>query len=157
MNYLRADMIDTANLQKTLKELEAIRDNASAAIPPLRALIGQLANAGTAGVAITPRVDAPAVKPTAETTTPQETGKGKGYSDAIPYSDELASWIKDQATGYTISDFHDFLSRKYGAHMVNDQSIRNPFRRFTKEGRIVVVKEPSGRRPAVYQTGPIQP
>ncbi len=71
----------------------------------------------------------------------------------IAYMDEaktfVAGWPKNLP--FKISDFHQFLIKKFGAANVHDQSMRGPIPRLVKAGLIYVSRLGSGKSPHLYR------
>ena len=162
MNYQGPAMINTANLKASLKDLEEIRDTATAAIAPLRDLLAKLTNGGQVVGETPPDVVISANTPVRSREPQPATSHGDGedevlkpYADAPPYYEEALDWIhKKGSARFTIVGFHGYLDGKYGAEKVNRHSLRNPFRRLTDGGAIRVVRDASGRKPAIYEATP---
>lgn len=77
-----------------------------------------------------------------------ETG---GRQSPIRYSREAEYWLDEVSSIFTVKDFKRHLEMKYGAGAINEHSIRGPFSRLESSGKIIPVKQGSGRSPTIYR------
>lgn len=101
---------------------------------------------------------APCVVAKPETSSVDSDSHAEGSGDTqIQYSNEFRIWLSQRQGSFTINDFRDYLVGKYDESIVNNSSIRTPFRTEEATGEIVLIAKGAGRKPTIYASKNYRP
>lgn len=84
-------------------------------------------------------------------------GAGEDGGSFIAYTTEALEWVKGCSGKVKVKDFGEWLKGKYPPHLINRNSINQPFRKLVKDGILILVRQGAGKMPSIFEVNPNPP